>query len=197
MSGRRLRGFTLIEALVALVIFGIIAVLAYRGTTALTGGEAQLAQETGRWRTLDAVFTRLEADLRQALPRAARHGERMEPAWSVASDDSAGNSALLFSRAGPEFALEPGVAGQRIGYRLRDGTLEVSFWPQLDNVANAAPIVYPLIGGIERFRVSALTGANRWSERWPLDRNDLLPRAVRVELTLADGTQVERWFALR
>ena len=197
MTGRRLRGFTLIEALVALVIFGIIAVLAYRGTTALTGGEAQLAQETGRWRTLDAVFTRLEADLRQALPRAARHGERTEPAWSVASDDSAGNSALLFSRAGPEFALEPGVAGQRIGYRLRDGALEVLFWPQLDNVANSAPVVYALLDGIAGFHVLALAADGRWSDRWPLHPDDDLPRAVKVELRLADGASIERWFALR
>jgi len=197
VSGRRLRGFTLIEALVALVIFGIIAVLAYRGTTALTGGEAQLAQETGRWRTLDAVFTRLEADLRQALPRAARHGERTEPAWSVASDDSAGNSALLFSRAGPEFALEPGVAGQRIGYRLRDGALEVLFWPQLDNVANSAPVAYALLDGIAGFHVLALAADGRWSDRWPLRPDDDLPRAVKVELRLADGVSIERWFALR
>jgi len=191
------RGFTLVEALVALLILAIVAVLAYRGTAAMTGGEAQLAEESARWRALDMVFTRLEADLRQAVPRASRHGDRLEAAFSSLPVDAAGNDAIVFSRAGPEFAVEPGMQGQRIGYRLRDGTLEVSFWPQLDNVANAAPIVYPLIGGIERFRVSALTGANRWSERWPLDRNDLLPRAVRVELTLADGTQVERWFALR
>jgi general secretion pathway protein J len=191
------RGFTLVEALVALVILGIIAVLAYRGSAALTGGEAQLAQESAKWRTLDGVFTRLEADLRQAIPRASRHGERMEAAWSVMPEDTAGNSALVFSRAGPEFALDPGVAGQRIGYRVHDGALEVLFWPQLDNVASATPRAFALIGGIARFQVTALTSSNQWSERWPVDTKDALPRAARVELTLEDGTRIERWFALR
>ena len=75
-GGARARGFTLVEALVALVILAIVAVLAYRGTASLTVGEAQLAAESARWRTLDAVFTRLEADLRQALPRPVRHGDQ-------------------------------------------------------------------------------------------------------------------------
>ena len=39
---------------------------------------------------------------------------------------------LRFSRAGPEFTLEPGSAGQRIGYRLRNGAVEVLYWPHLD-----------------------------------------------------------------
>ena len=196
MSLRRSRGFTLIEALVALVILAIVAVLAYRGTTALTGGEAQLAAESARWRTLDGVFVRLEADMRQAIPRASRHGQAIEAAWSAQPLDGAGNTGLVFSRAGPEFTLEPGVAGQRVGYRLRDGTLEVLYWPQLDNV-DAPPTAYALVGDVRAFRVAALARDNRWSERWPLGPGDDIPRAVRVELTLADGTAIERWFALR
>jgi general secretion pathway protein J len=191
------RGFTLVEALVALLILAIVAVLAYRGTASLTDGEARLAQESARWRTLDAIFTRLEADMRQAVPRTSRHGERIEAAWSAVSLDSSGDTALVFSRAGPEFGLEPGVAGQRVGYRVRDGTLEVLFWPQLDNVGNGAPVVYPLAAGIARFRVAQLGSDGRWSPGWPLRAGDDLPRAVRVELTLVDGTVIERWFALR
>jgi type II secretion system protein J len=121
----------------------------------------------------------------------------MEAAWSVMPEDTAGNSALVFSRAGPEFALDPGVAGQRIGYRVHDGALEVVFWPQLDNVAGATPRAFALIGGIARFQVAALTASNQWSERWPVDTKDALPRAARVELTLEDGTRIERWFALQ
>jgi general secretion pathway protein J len=190
------RGFTLVEALVALVILGIIAVMAYRGTAALSSGEAQLAQESARWRTLDGVFTRLEADLRQAVARTSRRGDSTEAAWSLVPDAS-GSTALVFSRAGPEFALEPGVAGQRIGYRLRDGAVELLYWPQLDNVAGATPAGYALIGGVARFRVTALTSDNQWSERWPLRVTDGVPRAARVELTLSDGSALERWFALQ
>lgn len=197
MTARASRGFTLVEALVALLILAIIAVLAYRGTASLTGGEARLAEESARWRTLDAVFTRLEADMRQAIARASRHGTTVEAAWSAVPLDTSGDTALVFSRAGPEFGLEPGIAGQRIGYRVRDGTLEALFWPQLDNVADVAPAAYPLAPGVQRFRVSQLTDDGRWSPRWPLRAGDDLPRAVRVELTLQDGTTIERWFALR
>jgi general secretion pathway protein J len=190
------RGFTLIEVLVALAILAIVAVLAYRGTASLTRGEAELASESARWQALDRVFVRLEADMRQAIPRASRHADALEASWSAAPADGDGNTALVFSRAGPEFALEPGVAGQRIAYRLRDGSLELVYWPQLDNV-QAAPAVYPLLADIRGFHVTQLSADNRWSERWPLRAGDEIPRAVRVELTLADGTRIERWFALR
>jgi len=78
---RGARGFTLVEVLVALAILAITAALAYRGTAALVDGEVRLTAEAARWRTLDAVFARLEADLRQAQPRAVRAGAAREPAW--------------------------------------------------------------------------------------------------------------------
>ncbi len=193
----RVRGFTLVEALIALLILAIVAALAYRGTAELTSGEAQLADESARWRTLDALFTRLEADLRQALPRPSRRGAAIEAAWAAIPADDAGNTALVFTRAGPEFTLEPGVAGQRIGYRLRAGALEVLYWPQLDNLGDLVPTSYALLDHVTAFRVQAAMADGRWSERWPLRDQDELPRGVRVELTLDDGMRLERVFALR
>jgi general secretion pathway protein J len=191
------KGFTLIEVLLALAIFGIISVLAYRATAALTDGEARLSTEAQRWRNLEALFTRFEADIRQAVPRDSRAGARTEPAWLALQADAAGNAALVFSRAGAEFADEPGIAGQRIGYRLRGHAVEIAYWPQLDNAADRQPAVYTLVDGVTAFRIAYLSRAGAWRDSWPLQGEAALPRAVRVDLKLDSGEEIERWFALR
>jgi general secretion pathway protein J len=189
------RGFTLIEALLALAIFAVIAVLAYRATSALTDGETRLSSEAQRWRTLEALFTRFEADIRQAVPRSVRTGAAREPAWlgSVAGNQS----ALVFTRAGSEFSIEPAPAGRRVGYRLHEGTIELAYWRELDHSDSAQPIVYPLVGDVAGFQLEYLTANGAWRDRWPLLGEADVPRAVRLTLTLADGARIDRWFALR
>jgi general secretion pathway protein J len=195
MIGERARGFTLIEALLALAIFGMIAVLAYRATAALTDGEARLSAEAQRWRTLEALFTRFEADIRQAVPRSVRVGAGSEPPWVASASGS--HSALVFTRAGSEFSAEPAVAGQRIGYRLRDGTIELAYWPHLDHAASAQPSLYPLVTDVAGFEIEYMTRDGSWRRNWPLLGEDAVPRAVRLALTLADGARIDRWFTLR
>lgn len=191
----RTRGFTLVEALAALAIFGVIAVLAYRATSALSDGEARLSAEAQRWRALEALFTRFEADLRQAIPRPVRVGDAREAPWLGMT--FAGQSALVFTRAGAEFSLEPAPAGQRVGYRWRDGTVELAYWPHLDRTAGAGPSVYPLVDDVAAFDLAYLTRGGAWQAQWPLLGEDDIPRAVRLTLTLADGARIERWFTLR
>jgi len=189
------RGFTLVEALLALAIFAVIAVLSYRATASLTDGEARLSAEAARWRTLEALFTRFEADIRQAVPRAVRVGGAREPAWLGTA--YGGQSAVVFTRAGSEFFAEPAPAGQRLGYRLREGTLELAYWPHLDHTDGAQPLVYPLVTDVAAFRLEYLARDGRWLGSWPLFGEDEIPRAVRLTLTLADGARIERWFTLR
>jgi type II secretion system protein J len=131
------------------------------------------------------------------MPRASRHGGASEAAWSIIPSDSAGNTALVFTRAGSEFSVEPGMAGHRIGYRVRDGGLEVLYWPALDNAADAAPASYTLIRGIAGFRVSALRAGGTWVPQWPMLGEPDVPRAARIQLALADGTSIERLMVLR
>ena len=189
-------GFTLLEILVALAILALLSVLGYRALASLADSEVRLTGETRHWRSLDLLFTRLEADLRQALPREARAGNATQRAWE-GSTDSDGNALLTFSRAGPEFTLDVGSAGQRLGYRLREGSIEVLYWPYLDNAAQATPTAYALADGVARFRIDYLDRGGNLREDWPVAGEAALPRAVRVELTLAGGETVERWLALR
>jgi len=196
MRCARTHGFTLVELLIALAILALVALLGYRAVSSLTESEARLAAESERWRGLDALFARLEADMRAAVPRDARVGAAKEPPWTAGAD-AAGNSEFRLSRAGPEFVLEPGSAGQRIGYRLRNGALEVLYWPHLDVPADTAPIAYGLAEGIARFAVGYLDGRGGWHDHWPLLGESAIPRAVRVTLMLDDGATVERWITLR
>jgi len=189
-------GFTLIELMIALAILGLVSVFGYRALASLTDSEAQLAAEAQHWKELDAFFARLEADMREALPRDVRTGGGSEPAW-LGDVDGSGNAQLRFSRAGPEFAPEPGSAGQRIGYRLRDGAIEVQYWPRLDQPATVSPQPYALAGGIAAFRVDYLDSTGAWRERWPALGESPVPRAVRVGITLANGDRIERWLVLR
>lgn len=193
----RQRGFTLVEALVAVAILALVALLAWRATAAMTDGEERLSVESARWQHLDALLTRLEADMRQALPRPARSGARSEPAWVAVPADAAGNTSLVFTRAGPDAADEPGAGGQRVGYRWRDGHIDVLYWPRLDDTASATPSTYVLADGIARFRVLQLSSDDRWSPRWPLPGAAAIPRGVRIEIVLADGSVIDRWLALR
>jgi general secretion pathway protein J len=190
------RGFTLLELLVALAIFSLLSVLGYRAVAALTSSEAQLSAEAQRWQALDTLFARIEADFRQAVPRPAREGAVRAAAWS-GTLDARSNASLRFTRAGPEFAVEPGSAGQRIGYRLTGDTIEVLYWPRVDNAPGVTPVAYGLVSGVASFRLGYLGADGAWQDRWPVLGAPEVPRGVRVELTLAGGERIERWVALR
>ena len=190
------RGFTLVELLIALAILAILAVLGYRGVAALTESEVRLTAEAARWRALDTFFARFESDLRTAQPRAVRTGSGTETAW-LATRDAAGNAELRISRAGSASGLDPGSAGQRIGYRFRDQSIEVLYWPRLDQPANVAPTPYALVEEVAAFRVDYLDSRNGWRDSWPIWGEPALPRAVRVGIVLGSGEAIERWFALQ
>lgn len=195
-SCTRLRGFTLVELLIALAILSLLAVLGYRAVASLGQTEARLAFEAGKWRTLDTLFSRVEGDCRQAIARDVRTGDRVDPAW-LGTIDGDGNSVLLISRAGPEFVLEPGSAGQRIGYRLRAGNLEVLYWPALDNPADAAATAYVLASNVAAVRLAYLDTAGTWRARWPVFGEPAIPRGLQITVTLASGEHIERWMALQ
>ena len=104
--------------------------------SALADGEAQLAAEAQRWRTLEAAVHALPKRT-FGRPSRADRAQRFRHRTRVArvAGGRRGNAALVFTRAGAEFCDEPGAAGQRIGYRLRGHAVEIAYWPQLDNAA--------------------------------------------------------------
>jgi general secretion pathway protein J len=193
----RQRGFTLIEMLVALTIFALMSVLAYRGLTAVLETRAHLTEDNRRWRDIALTLAQLEQDLGQAVDRPLRdNGNLLLPAL-VGNPQPAGDDAQLsVSRMG--MAWQTGVLAdvQRHDYRLNDGTLEQLVWPVLDRAPRSEPVVHRLLERVSRFELRYLDGSGNWQSRWPLPGMPALPSALEVVLELDQGTVVTRVFAL-
>ena len=103
-----------------------------------------------------------------------------------------GALALALAMGVGRFAFTP-----LLPLMLRDGTLELAYWPHLDHTDGATPRVYPLVTGVTAFELEYLTRDGSWLRAWPRFGEDEIPRAVRLTLTLADGVRIDRWFTLR
>lgn len=195
----RQRGFTLIEMLVALTIFALMSVLAYRGLTAVMQTREHLTEDNRRWRDIALTLAQLEQGMSLAVDRPVRDsGDQPLPAL-VGNPQALGihDAQLSFSRMGA--ALQTGVPAdvQRHGYRLNNGTLEQLVWPVLDQAPRSEPAVHALLERVKRFELRYLDGTGNWQPQWPLPGVvTALPRALEVVLELDGGITVTRVFAL-
>ena len=196
-------GFTLLEVLLALTIAALLAITGYRGLSLLLDSDQRLAAQSRQWRSLDQFFARLESDLRKAVPRGVRGPGGDEPALLLTAGNAVSGAyatMLRFSRAGGESGAAGVGAGQRIEYRLHGNNIELAYWPYLDNPPGSEPVSYSLLDGVASFRVRSYAPRGQWVDSWPLAATadvNVLPRALRVELQLASGETLERWFTLQ
>ena len=156
----RQRGFTLVEVLVALTIFALMSMLAYRGLTSVLETRAHLADDNRRWRDIALTLAQLEQDMSQAVNRPVRdNGDLTQPALLGNPQARADEAQLSVSRMGS--AWQTGVAAdvQRHGYRLNNGTLEQLVWPVLDQAPLSEPAgASPCWNGSNRFELRYLDG---------------------------------------
>ncbi|MFN3945448.1 MAG: type II secretion system minor pseudopilin GspJ [Allosphingosinicella sp.] len=193
MSGDRESGFTLVEMLIALMIFGMLA-----GSSVVLLGFAMRAQETADTRLDGAAALRrlgalMGADLAQAAPRInrAESGE-MRPAF-IGTRGEAGQPLLAFVRRGWDHGgADERPAIQKVEYRLTAGRLERVAWPMVDGAAPMEPVA--LVDGVRGLRLRFRDEAGNWHVAWNPEDPTLLPRAVELALDLGQGHVVRQLF---
>ena len=170
-------GFTLIEMLIALVIFGMITAA---GVTLLS--LTVRTQETSG-RLLDSLSTLrrtgalLNADLAQAAPRLHRNANG-EPMAAFAGGNGGDALLLAFVRRGWEDESAFRSSLQRVEYRLRDGRLERWRYDAVDGAGQA--VVMPLLQGVRRLQLRYRDRDGSWRDTW--DPTDPARLPVAVEL---------------
>jgi general secretion pathway protein J len=190
-SATRPRGFTLIELLTALLILSLLAVMSFRGLSAVLDARDQVREETHKWQRVAAFLQRFERDIGLSAPRPVRAAAGTAPAWIGAP-----GTGLEFSR----FASAEGLdVARRVAYRLnRNHEIEIALWPGLDLAPNAQPARYAVLSGVAEFDVQYLDRALAWAPAWPTAAADPpLPRAVRLRVVLSTGEELVRVFALQ
>ncbi|PWB59331.1 MAG: hypothetical protein C3F18_01035, partial [Nitrosomonadales bacterium] len=166
----------------------------------LLDARTRIEMENHKWRNVALFFSRLENDLDAFRNLPARStSDLLLPALAgnavAAGEDDA---QLAFTRGGYSGQEEKLAAPQRVGYRWRQGQVEVLSWAILDQAPRSRPEVYRALGEVSRFELRYLDPAGNWQLQWPMPGQaaNLPPSALEVSLTLLSGEAVKRIFAL-
>ncbi len=193
----RAAGFTLVEMMVALFVF---ALLATAGSAVLLSGldakETFAAREAslGRLYVARAI---MKADFGQAVDRAVRDPDSGQSLGGFTGGYDLNQERLVsLVRSGwtnPSAAL-PRADMQFVRYRLEGDVLMRRAYARLDATGDTPYQDRALLAGVEAIEIRYFDGA-RWSPRWPVSaRTGRLPRAVSVELELAETGAVRQVF---
>lgn len=192
------RGFTLIEVLVALAVFGILTILAYSTLGQTLSNSEMLNERMERLKAIQRAVRVIDADLMQAAPRPIR-----DPLTD-------GTRPAFLSDAGLDFAIElthlgwnnpaglPRSNQQRSAYRVEDGELVRYHWNVLDRTLANEPLRAVLLDDVESLTFLFQKPDGEWTPVWPprslqdTPNPESRPRAVEVLLTLTIEGEIRR-----
>lgn len=187
----RRRGFTLIEVVVAVAIFSVVAALAWGGLDRIARAKQVIDERSRHFTALQQALGQLERDLRQAAPRPVR--------------DASGTElpALLGGGPGIELSRFVGAGGwerqapalERIGWRCEDGRLQRLRWVVLDRTAGTQVEVEDRVEGVAQCRWRFLSGGVAL-EHWPMagdaESPERLPAGVELSFELEGEGEYRR-----
>ncbi len=185
-------GFTLIEVMVSLMIFGMIAaagvaILSFSVKAQSTTG-AKLDDISALTRTMSI----LSADLAQAASRPTRDEAGTTVPAFLGESGSGVTPMLRLVRAGwsnIDGAARPSM--QKVAYRVDEGALQRFAYPMIDGAQPLPPAVL-----LTRVRQVALRYriAGAWSDRWDGANGLALPEAMELSVQRDDGTLFRQMF---
>jgi general secretion pathway protein J len=194
-------GFTLIEVLVAMVIFALIGMGAYSLLTNTLLISDTVEIHTARLSELQRAEHKLQQDIEQFSFRQTRN-EFGDKRPLLRGETGFGNDSgyVEFTRNGwNNPAALPRSDLEHVLYKLESGTLWRLSWFFLDGGNEEADLKRPLVTGVEKFTVRFLGPDNQWLEQWNTagdNEVENLPRAISIELELFEETTLRRVFRL-
>ena len=188
------RGFTLVEVMVSLAIFGLLSAAGVGVMAYAVDNQGIVGERMDRLAEVQRARGVLRADLAQVAPRRVRNADGSEArAVFVGARSGEPGILLAFVRRGwanPGDERRPSL--QYVEYRIVDGQLERSTRTALDGGMPGTPQV--LLTGVReahiRYRVRG-----GWNEAWGGSIQSV-PEAIALELQLDGVGTLEQLFLL-
>lgn len=189
-----MKGFTLIEMMVALLIFALITAAGVAVMSSTLNNQTAVRVRVERYAELQRMRALVKADLSQAATRRTR-GEDGLPALTAFAGVSpwvAGGPLLAFTRRGYENPDQaPRASMQYVEYALIEGRLERRSRPALDG-ARLGP-AQVLLTDVESIQ-SAYLFDGVWRPTWRGEATADIPAAVRLTMKLRDLGEIDQLF---
>lgn len=189
----RMRGFTLIETLLALAILAVLSAAAVMVLQNVIRADGLTREKSQQIAALQRAFRQIADDVTHIIPRRARNSDTLFFAgrFQLQSDDW----GLAFSRSGwpNPLGILPRSEIQNVSYRLRQQQLERLSFDQQDPLTGSQPTVRVVLREVTAFRLRFYADG-RWQETW--DRSQTLPQGLEITLTLANSGEITRLFLL-
>lgn len=185
-------GFTLVEMLISLLIFSLIASASVAMLSFSVRAQAAVGGKLDDLAALNRLAGALSADLAQAVNRPTRDASgRQLPALVAGLQAGDGVLVQLVRRGWTNLDDAARPSEQKLAYRFVDGRLERLAYPSLDGAQPLAPAVLLRDVGAARMRFRA-NGA--WSDQWIELPGQALPQAAELVITRSGGTQFRLLF---
>jgi general secretion pathway protein J len=185
-------GFTLVELLVALFIFSLIAAAGVALLSFSVRVQTVTTERLDRMGALQRANALLTADLLQTVPRPVRDREGATVAAFVGNGGGNGAVALGFVRSGwsnPDGAPRPGL--QRVEYRHVGDRIERVRWQMLDGADAHPPST--VIEGVRSFAVR-YHAKGVWRDRWDSRSLLAMPDAVEIVADIDGAGKLRQLF---
>ena len=182
------RGFTLLELMVAIVLFSMISTAAYKLLTSVTGAHEVTQSILHKLDKQQRTEIIVEQDLLQISGRPITDETVQRPALQV---PGSGTILMEFTRSGWQNPLQAERSNlQRVAYAHEGSELIRYYWSTLDRISTTPRIRQLLMTEVSSVKVRLLDQGKRWLTRWPhspmaADQgNSLTHLPLAVELTI-------------
>jgi general secretion pathway protein J len=187
-------GFTLLEVMVAVALFAILAAVAFGGLTAIARAQVAVKGKTQALDQLSFALSRIEKDLAQALPRSIRSAYGQPEAALVGDAASITVSTLVLASDG-----QPSLTAVRVRHSWGNSRWLRSQFLGLDLAPSTPESARLVLTGFNSVKLSYFDAQLREFERWPPPNRadlpqDTLPRAVELRFKDDNVGEIRRLF---